>query len=264
MQNRRQWLSMGVVLAGAGVLSACKPEEKASSKSVDSSSASSNGANSGGAGAAFAEGVDYMRLSDPMVVPQAEGTVRIDEFFWYACPHCYAFKLAFEPWLAKNNTVKMAKHAVPLGPGWVPMSRTYYTMMSLGGFDQGLHTAFFESFHKERKNINELSETVKVVARVKGDEYAKRFEEKYQSDEISELVNKTRGMADKLKINSTPTLIVAGKYMVNGETAKTNERMVQIIEFLVQKELKEVKSSKSIGSKERDDKSDWMSPDSKK
>jgi len=56
-------------------------------------------------GAAFAqgtpvEGKDFTRLPTPINLPRT-GKVEVIEFFWYGCPHCFAFEPTIEPWIAK-------------------------------------------------------------------------------------------------------------------------------------------------------------------
>lgn len=212
----------GLVLLGAIVgLIACNKGEK---EIVDNN---------------FIEGRDYALLKTTMIVPQEAGSVRVDEFFWYACPHCYSFKQPFDSWLVKQSNVRVAKHAIPLGHEWFAMSKAYYAMMVVGGFDVFLDKAFFDTWHKERKNINKLDDMLKVVERVKGAQYAEKFKKEFDGEKVRQLVDKTKGMADGLGINSTPSVIVGGKYLVTSDVAKTSERMVKIIDFLVAKELKE-------------------------
>lgn len=209
----------GLVLIAAVVsLLACNRQEK---ESADNN---------------FIEGRDYTVLKVPMVVPQEPGKVRLDEFFWYACPHCYSFKQPFDLWLVKREDVRVAKHAIPLGHEWFPMSKAYYTMVVVGGFDVFLDKAFFDTWHKERKNINKIEDMLKVVEKVKGAQYAEKFKKEFDSEKVRQLVDKTKGMADALGINSTPSVIVGGKYLVTSDVAKTSERMVKVIEFLVKKE----------------------------
>ena len=43
---------------------------------------------------------DYQTMARPVSVP-ANGKIEVLEFFWYACPHCFAFEPIIEPWIAK-------------------------------------------------------------------------------------------------------------------------------------------------------------------
>ena len=41
-------------------------------------------------GAPPVEGTDFVKLSPQLPVPKA-GKIEVVEFFWFGCPHCYAF-----------------------------------------------------------------------------------------------------------------------------------------------------------------------------
>ena len=56
-------------------------------------------------GIAFAQGIpmndkDFTTLKTPINLPRT-GKVEVIEFFWYGCPHCFAFEPTIEPWIAK-------------------------------------------------------------------------------------------------------------------------------------------------------------------
>ncbi len=67
-----------------------------------------------------------------------------------------------------------------------------------------------------------------------GEDFAKRIN-------ASMLVDmKTRRAEQAVRsygVRSTPTVVVAGKYLVSPRTARGHERMVQVIDYLVQQEL---------------------------
>ena len=69
-------------------------------------------------------GADYRTLDKPQQTDSA-GKVEVTEFFWYSCPHCYAFEPDLEQWVKKqsNNIVfKRVPIAFPLmkrfGASW--------------------------------------------------------------------------------------------------------------------------------------------------
>ena len=59
------------------------------------------------------EGVNYTRLVPAQPTDVPAGQVEVLEFFWYACPHCYAL----DPWsnLEEGQTaVRQLRRAVPV------------------------------------------------------------------------------------------------------------------------------------------------------
>src|SRR6202034_2704693 len=93
------------------------------------------------------EGVNYKRLvpAQPTEVPT--GQVEVLEFFWYACPHCYAIDPAVEAWLkTKAAYVSFSRVPVMWNEGHRSLARLYYTLQSLGKLDQ-LHSEVFKEIH---------------------------------------------------------------------------------------------------------------------
>ena len=73
------------------------------------------------------EGVNYTRLvpSQPTAVPA--GQVEVLEFFWYACPHCYAIDPLVESWKkTKPAYISFSRVHVTWSEGHRSLARLYY------------------------------------------------------------------------------------------------------------------------------------------
>src|ERR1700723_1244232 len=93
------------------------------------------------------EGVNYKRLlpAQPTEVPA--GQVEVLEFFWYACPHCYAIDPAVEAWLkTKAAYINFSRVPVMWNEGHRSLARLFYTLQTLGKLDQ-LHSDVFKEIH---------------------------------------------------------------------------------------------------------------------
>jgi len=93
------------------------------------------------------EGVNYTRLvpAQPTAVPA--GQVEVLEFFWYACPHCYAIDPLVESWKKTKPTyISFSRVHVTWSEGHRSLARLYYTLESLGKLDQ-LHSEVFKEIH---------------------------------------------------------------------------------------------------------------------
>ncbi|MGH8307468.1 MAG: thiol:disulfide interchange protein DsbA/DsbL, partial [Gammaproteobacteria bacterium] len=44
------------------------------------------------AATSFKEGVNYVPVSPPQPTTVQPGQIEVIEFFWYGCPHCFAFE----------------------------------------------------------------------------------------------------------------------------------------------------------------------------
>src|SRR5271166_4903451 len=93
------------------------------------------------------EGVNYTRLvpAQPTAVPS--GQVEVLEFFWYACPHCYAIDPQVESWRkTKPAYISFSRVPVMWSEGHRSTARLYYTLESMGKLDQ-LHGEVFKEIH---------------------------------------------------------------------------------------------------------------------
>src|SRR4030095_13125737 len=76
--------------------------------------------------------------------------VEVLEFFWYACPHCYALQTPLEAW-SKRKPANVDFRRVPavLDNSWLQLARTYYALDAMGLVDK-LHRPLFDAIHQQR------------------------------------------------------------------------------------------------------------------
>ena len=83
----------------------------------------------------------YQELPNP---PKKADDSRVEvlEYFWFGCPHCYAFEPTINGWAAtKPDHVDFVREAPPLNPAWTPHSQAFYASQVLG-----IQEEFFEPF----------------------------------------------------------------------------------------------------------------------
>ena len=115
------------------------------------------------------EGVNYTRIvpAQPTAVPA--GQVEVLEFFWYACPHCYAIDPLVESWKkTKPAYISFSRVHVMWSEGHRSLARLYYTLESLGKLDQ-LHGEVFKEIHVNGDPLvatdpNDAAETERMQA----------------------------------------------------------------------------------------------------
>lgn len=186
-----------------------------------------------GAQQAFVQGVDYDML------PQAVKTARPDkivvtEIFWYGCPHCFRFEPFVERWSASlPEGVVFEQVPSVLNPRWQEHARAYYSFKTMGILEQ-VHKAFFDEIHLKRKRLSDIDTIAKFVADRGFD--ADQFRKAYRSFEVDTQIRKNGKQEQRYGHNGVPTVIVNGKYLVSASKAGSNERMIQIMDFLVSRE----------------------------
>ena len=100
----------------------------------------------------FVEGRDFRRLANPAPVP-GHGKIDVVEFFWYGCPHCFAFEPALSDW-ARKRADQIVFKRIPVGfrESFVPQQKLYFALEALNRFD--VHKAYFDALHIGRQRLD--------------------------------------------------------------------------------------------------------------
>jgi len=103
------------------------------------------------------EGRDYQALAKPVAVP-SNGKIEVIEFFWYGCPHCFAFEPLIEPWVGKLPAdVHFRRVPVGFDARKQVHQRIFYTWEALGLVDK-MHFKTFTRFHVQKKPVDSLED----------------------------------------------------------------------------------------------------------
>ncbi len=189
----------------------------------------------------YNEGIDYQLISHPQPVPN-DGTVEVVEMFWYGCPHCYHLEPLLKNWVkkkpAKVNFIRIP--AVFNKPEWQLHATAFYTAEVLGKGEK-MHTPLFDAIHLKNRPLNTEDQLMQFFAEngVSNDEFRNTFD----SFSVQAKVQRAADLTRKYEISGVPTIIVNGKYRVDGGMAGGSyENMLKIVDFLVRKEMKEAKA----------------------
>ncbi len=183
---------------------------------------------------AYVAGSDYQLISPAVKTTQPDKVV-VTEIFWYGCPHCFRFEPYVERWSASlPEGVVFEQVPSVIVQGWITHARAYYAFKMMGALDQ-LHTPFFDALHLKRQRLNDVDAIAGFVAEQGLDE--KAFRENYSSFPVDTQLRKNGQKEKHYGHDGVPAVIVNGKYLVTGSLAGSNERMIQIINFLVAQEL---------------------------
>ncbi len=185
---------------------------------------------------AYQEGVDYKRIS-PAVKTSSPDKVVITEMFWYGCPHCFRFEPYIEKWASNlPDTVVFEQIPSVLNPRWADHARTFYSLKLMGKQDQ-LHSKIFDAIHVRRQRIDQLDAIADFVAEQGIDKV--KFRETFHSFPVDALLRKNLQKESKYGHSGVPAVIINGKYLTSGTMAGSNERLIQVINFLVAEELRQ-------------------------
>ncbi|WP_246098916.1 thiol:disulfide interchange protein DsbA/DsbL [Tepidimonas thermarum] len=165
------------------------------------------------------EGTEYRRLAKPVPVDTGPGQVEVLEFFAYSCIHCYRFEPLMTDWMRKLPK-EIVVRRVPVGfnAAFEPMQRLYYTLEALGRLGD-LHEKAFKAVHEERARFNTADAVIAWAAQQGVDR--QQFAQTYQSFGVSGKVKRALQLQDAYEVDATPSLGIAGRYLVPGQAART-------------------------------------------
>lgn len=165
------------------------------------------------------EGVDYQRLAKPAPVEAPAGRVEVVEFFAYSCVHCANFEPLLEDWIAKKPAdVSVRRVPVAFSAAFVPMQRFFFALEEMNLLDK-LHGAVFKAIHAERLPLTTAGPIIDWVAK-QGVDRA-RFTEIFNSGATTTKAQRAAALQDAYGVEGTPSLGVAGKYMIGGQGPRT-------------------------------------------
>ncbi|MFL2697864.1 MAG: thiol:disulfide interchange protein DsbA/DsbL [Gammaproteobacteria bacterium] len=181
----------------------------------------------------FTEGRHYQLLDNPSTTSDPD-KIEVVEVFWIGCNHCYALESYLEDWKREipQDVNFMKSHAT-----WNEMLKTharlFYTSKALG-LEGSAIPAAFNAFHRERRMLTGNTELEYFFKGLGVDR------EKYKAVSRSFGVENSLRQADKRmkdwKITGVPTLIVNGKYKVSATREIGTNRILEVVDFLIEKE----------------------------
>ena len=187
----------------------------------------------------YVEGVHYEAIDLP-VKTGLEGEqplkVEVVEVFSYMCIHCYSFDPLLKLW-EQNKAEQAVFNRLPavFSADWELMARAFYTAEILDVSEQ-MHEPLFEAIHKQPKNLRD--EDIMAALFLEHAEIpAAEFTESFNSFFVRSRVMQARAKGRAYGITGVPVMIVNGKYRVGGRMAGSNEAMLDVVDFLVRREL---------------------------
>lgn len=182
------------------------------------------------------EGTHYVKLSQPGPVPIV-GKVEVVEFFWYGCPHCFAFEPALDAW-QKKLPADVAFRRVPVAfreEPFVAHQRLYYALEAMGLLD-AMHRKVFNAIHLDRLRLDKLPEISAFVAKNGVD--AAKFSDAFNSFSVQTKIRQAKQLSEAYRIDGVPTLGIQARYYTSGSLAGTAERTLTVADYLIQRSRK--------------------------
>ncbi len=182
----------------------------------------------------FSNGLEYQQIDPAIATQNDDDRIEIVELFLYACPHCNTLEHKLTNWAKdKSDHVSLKRMPAIIGASWIDQARAYYTAEKLGILDTA-HQALFKSIHDDGEQYTDANAIKRffVSQGVKPTD----FIEVYQSLEINEKINQARVMTSKYGIRGVPAIIVNGKYRTAQYLTGSQEKLLAVLDLLVEKE----------------------------
>lgn len=190
--------------------------------------------------ASYTEGKEYKQVKEA-VKPVDPKKVTVEEFFSYGCNHCFNADPAVEAWkAAKAADVDFKRVPHTLGsPVGELYSRAFYAAEVLGVSDK-VHKPLFDGIHVRRQPLTTADALRGLFETAAGVKPAA-----FDSAMASFMVDSQMRRADQLiktyLVTSVPTFVVGGKYTTDVTKAGSAEKVMKVVDFLVEKVKKERK-----------------------
>lgn len=187
------------------------------------------------------EGAEYHRLQNAQPTDTGK-KVEVLEFFWYNCPHCFAFEPSLTEWVKKRGD-SIVFRRVPVGfrESFVPQQKLYYTLEAMNRMD--VHKQVFEAVHVSRQKLDKEDAILEFIDKHGVDR--KKFLEIYGSFSVQSKVNRVRQLQETYRIDGVPTVVIDGQYITSpsivGQTMRNaseqamNAATLQVMDALVAK-----------------------------
>jgi thiol:disulfide interchange protein DsbA len=187
-------------------------------------------------GSAPVAGTDYLLIEGGQPWQAVDGTIEVVEMFNYICPACYSFDPTLRNWKAKQPAdVRVVYVPAQFRPDFVPYAKAFFAAESLG-IEEKSHAAVYEAIHVKHSIPAEGDKVDE--AKIAGfyaayGVSAEQFTNAMNSFAVNGKLGKANQFALRSKIESTPSLVVNGKYLVKG---RSWDDMLRIADHLIAQE----------------------------
>ncbi len=189
----------------------------------------------------YVAGTHYTELRAP-VNTKDSSRVEVLEAFWYGCTHCFRFEPLLANWEdTKPDDVDFVRFPAMWNALMKIHAQVYYVAEALDALEL-LHDHIFDAINIEGNRLQTEKQIGDLFAKYGVDEAA--FTAAFNSFSVKTKVNQAEKRMQDYEIRSTPNMIVNGKYLVTtGENVQTQEAMLDVVNFLVEKERRLLASS---------------------
>ena len=186
------------------------------------------------------EGRQYLVL--PQALPTTPGKIEVVEFFWYGCPHCYAFEPAIEAWSKQlPPDVAFRKVHVAFRANVKIHQRMFYALEALGK-EAATRPAIFNAMHQQGLALDDAKSQAKFLSPLGID--PTKYQEAYNSFGVQTKCTQAEKLSEAYRIDGVPSIGIGGRFLTSPSQAAAGQRLtelelgqkaLQIADFLIQR-----------------------------
>jgi thiol:disulfide interchange protein DsbA len=187
-----------------------------------------------GAAPPFEAGRHYTVLAAAQPTSTDAGKVEVAEVFMFGCPGCFGFEPHIQSWLGrKADYVNFVRIPAPWNPAAILHARAYYTAEALGKAEE-IDRPFFNEIHTNRNMLDTEAKIAALFAEHGVDEAT--FKSTFNSFAVNTKLKRAEELIRRYRVQSTPTVVVNGKYVTTGSQAGSYDAWFAIVDDLAARE----------------------------
>jgi protein dithiol oxidoreductase (disulfide-forming) len=191
----------------------------------------------------FQEGTHYFKV-EPAQPTATPGKVEVVEVFSYACIHCAHFEPIVANW--KKTMPKEASFSyMPaiFNPSWEMFARAFYAAEVLGIIGKTHQPTFDAVFDQKRpmQTIDQIAEFMSGYGKS-----ADEFKKAMNSFGVEMKINRAKKAVVGYQVDGTPSVVVAGKWRVTGQSAGSIDNVFKVVDYLVKLEAAKLPKAAAV------------------
>lgn len=179
----------------------------------------------------FVAGKDYEIITTNNA-PIDNKKINVLEFFSYGCPWCYRIEPGINQWVKQQgNAVDFVRVPVVFNKDWVYYAKAYYTAELLN-LSTKLNPLLFKAIQIDKKNLSSNQAMIDffIAEGVSKDMAESAFT---HSTTIDMKINEGNVAMGQFHVNAVPAFVVNNKYKTDLQMATSEERLLQILNHLI-------------------------------
>lgn len=198
----------------------------------------------------WTEGRNYFTITPALRTSVPAGKVEVTEVFSYGCPHCSQFRPVvrqLKAGLPPNAVFTLIPASFNEAEDWPMLQRAYVTAEVLGIAERA-HDGIFDAIWKTGELAVLDLQTNRLKSPLPSIQDAARVYNKLTGVAVDKFLAVSQSFAVEVKmkaddayllhgqIDSTPTIVVNGRYRLTTESAGGADQLLQLVKFLIGKE----------------------------